>query len=457
MKKIAKLLIVLVLLSLLAILITAVAITRSTRSKVTELRQEIQEQGDPLYFSDLTPESIDFEGNAFIPLMEAEEELQAFRDFYMENFDSDSPEDLSTEQLQVLAKKVEDSAELYTQLDRILACTELEADTDYSAGLDALLNHVEVLRSFSFAIRARTIAYASQQKGDEALQSCIDGMQISRLMKDEYSLVAFLVSINIQRGMSDDAFHVISTTPTSDDARAEMVQELSLTDFRKSLTLALKGERSLGVQTFRDLREGKGQFASDIAPRIITGIGFGEAYINNDEATYIELINRSIESVNQPYAERKQVAEEIQAELDGGFGQLLTKLILPAVPSVSESVDAIDAKIRCLQVICRSRTEGDGILQNLPEDPFNNQPVKTSQTADGWIVYSVGLNLQDDGGDLGTPDQNLRETPDIGYGPLPSNSSPAPESPAPESPAPESPAPESPAPESPASALESTD
>lgn len=412
---------VLVFLSLSAILLAGFFIARTSRSKVMELRQEIRTQGDPLYFKDLAPSSVDFEGNAFIPLMKAKDELTEFRFFCRENFDFDTPNELSAEQLKTLFEKVEDSAALYEQINQILACTEFEADTDYAAGLDASLEHVEVLRAVADAIRAKTIAYVSNNNGNEALQSCLDGMRISRLMKDDPSLVGLLVSVAIQQQMSDDAFYVLSTCPTSDEVRKNLVQELSLADFKKSLSIALKGERALGVQIFQDLREGKGQFASDLKPRFSTGIGFWDAYVNNDEATYIQTMNRIIESVDQSHVKQKQLAQKISAELDDGFGQILTKLILPAVLGVPANVDAINAKIRCLQVVCRSLTEGDGIEEDLPEDPFNAQTLMANKTAAGWLVYSVGLNLQDDGGDLGTPDQNLRETPDIGYGPLPSD------------------------------------
>lgn len=414
-----------VFLSLSTILLAVFFIARTSRSKVMDLRQEIRTKGDPLYFKDLAPTSVDFEGNAFIPLMEAKDELTEFGLYYRENFDFDTPSELSAEQLETLVKMVQDSAGLYKQISQILACTELEAETDYTAGLDATLEYLQVLRAAADAIQARTFAYVSKNNGDEALRSCLDGMRISRLMKDETNLVGLLVSIAIQQIMSDDSFYILSTCPTSVDIRTELVRELSLADFKKSLSIALKGERALGVQTFQDLREGKGQFARDIKPRFETGIGVWDAYVNNDEATYIQLMNRIIDSVDQSHGQRKQLAERISAQLDGGIGQILTKLILPAVLGVSTTVDAINAKIRCLQVICRSMSEEDGIEEGLPKDPFNDQTLVVNNTASGWLVYSVGLNLQDDGGDLGTRDQNFRETPDIGYGPLPSGSSAA--------------------------------
>lgn len=39
-------------------------------------------------------------------------------------------------------------------------------------------------------------------------------------------------------------------------------------------------------------------------------------------------------------------------------------------------------------------------LDALPVDPFTDQPVRYRRTADGYVVYSVGPNLRDDGGDL---------------------------------------------------------
>jgi hypothetical protein len=164
---------VLVFLSLSALLLAGFFIARTSRTKVIELRQDIRAQGDPLYFKDLAPTSVNFAGNAFIPLMEAKDELTEFRFFYKENFDFDTPSELSAEQLKTLVKKVEDSAGLYKQINQILACTELEADTDYTAGLDASLEYLQVLRAAADAIRARTIAYVSKNNGDEALRAAL--------------------------------------------------------------------------------------------------------------------------------------------------------------------------------------------------------------------------------------------------------------------------------------------
>jgi hypothetical protein len=64
----------------------------------------------------------------------------------------------------------------------------------------------------------------------------------------------------------------------------------------------------------------------------------------------------------------------------------------------------------------------DGPVEFMPADmkadPFTGGPLIVKKQKDGWLVYSVGMNLQDDGGDLSNVD-DLRKSPDIGFGPPP--------------------------------------
>jgi hypothetical protein len=46
-------------------------------------------------------------------------------------------------------------------------------------------------------------------------------------------------------------------------------------------------------------------------------------------------------------------------------------------------------------------------------DPFNGQPLHVKKLPQGWLVYSVGQNLVDDGGVLGSDPK----TSDVGVGP----------------------------------------
>jgi hypothetical protein len=73
------------------------------------------------------------------------------------------------------------------------------------------------------------------------------------------------------------------------------------------------------------------------------------------------------------------------------------------------------AQIRALRVLNAlvtlrvdpTETAAIGDLELPPEatlDPFNREPLKIKHADDGWIVYSVGENLADDGGAVTTED-----------------------------------------------------
>jgi hypothetical protein len=78
--------------------------------------------------------------------------------------------------------------------------------------------------------------------------------------------------------------------------------------------------------------------------------------------------------------------------------------------------------IRCLRVFNRllvqdpDGTKGLAIDQlGLPADaitdPYDGKPLRMMHGANGWKVYSVGQNLQDDGG-------RLDDQSDVGVGPI---------------------------------------
>ena len=85
------------------------------------------------------------------------------------------------------------------------------------------------------------------------------------------------------------------------------------------------------------------------------------------------------------------------------------------------------ALVRAVQIINalqkKSPIDGDKIPTmaelGLPDeagiDPFNGEPMIIKKLPDGWLVYSVGENLKDDGGKV---EEEANGPPlDVGFGP----------------------------------------
>ncbi|MBN2137728.1 MAG: hypothetical protein JW720_07970 [Sedimentisphaerales bacterium] len=64
-----------------------------------------------------------------------------------------------------------------------------------------------------------------------------------------------------------------------------------------------------------------------------------------------------------------------------------------------------------------------GLLQNLPMDPYSDKPLVYKTTADGFLLYSVGPNFEDDGGQQGKTEKgifkNWRKNGDTVFWPIP--------------------------------------
>ena len=62
------------------------------------------------------------------------------------------------------------------------------------------------------------------------------------------------------------------------------------------------------------------------------------------------------------------------------------------------------------------RTQSSSPTSALPveaiTDPYNGEPLHLKKLPEGWLIYAVGANLLDDGGDL----ENKK---DWGLGPIP--------------------------------------
>lgn len=54
-----------------------------------------------------------------------------------------------------------------------------------------------------------------------------------------------------------------------------------------------------------------------------------------------------------------------------------------------------------------------GYLTSVPNDPFNGRPLSYRRDGAAYVIYSVGANRRDDGGDVGAkvPDIGLRISP----------------------------------------------
>ncbi len=106
----------------------------------------------------------------------------------------------------------------------------------------------------------------------------------------------------------------------------------------------------------------------------------------------------------------------------------MTEILVPAINNARDLINhtlATERGVRVLNAI-QSRPDPESPVDlsdlKLPAeaiiDPYTGRPLLTKSTDDGWIVYSVGENGADDGGQVRL-DSDTYESLDIGVGPPP--------------------------------------
>jgi hypothetical protein len=140
--------------------------------------------------------------------------------------------------------------------------------------------------------------------------------------------------------------------------------------------------------------------------------GFG----NMQASAELELLAKFIAmtSAPGPYSEVKYKQSDMAASLGP---------VLKAQFEGVTRVKALICSLRVLNALQSHVTAGSNEVPKLTDlglpaeaitDPFTGTPLHVKKTPQGWLVYSVGPNLQDDGGKIDDPTNG-----DVGVGPPP--------------------------------------
>ena len=411
--------------ALFGVLLIVVAIMMWWTSRQVAARIEaIREAGDPVAFADLVPVPVDPADSAVTYLQRAykdacaiDAELNPLRE-NEEEYYRDSQLDRSFGGLlnEKGATCVREAISAYPEVIPLLvkACkcktylSPVDLTGDPSAAIASSIERASVVRGAARVLRLHAQLLAFDGQNDEAIQSGLAIMRLARLGDAEPFLIGHLVA-NAIRGLGCDAIALtLRAGPVSAASRAEIEQELAWQDSLADYAFCLKSERVFYIHSFRQ----QIPFPTRLLPNFLL-----------DESSGLDTFARLIKIADQP--RYKVSAELAEIEKQASQGGVLTALLSPALFASRGSEDRTQALMRCTRVL----TALDAFLEQEPTatptlqqldlpadakiDPLTGDPLKLKQTDNGWIVYSVGADLVDQGGNLGK-----ENTDDVGVGPL---------------------------------------
>ena len=381
--------------------------------RLEEKLAAIRTAGDPVSFSQLAPTAIPPERNAAVFLGRAQVGIEniskeLFNVYNQPGFIDGS---LSASDLKAIESALQGSPKIIPLLKQSADCTEYDPRIDYTVDAQGFIadsmSRLNSLRAVNRLLTARVHLLISQRNGEAALQTCLAMFRLARLI-DREPITGYLVSLACRSMAIQSSCAVLRAGPLQKSTYDALDAELARHDNTDAYVRTLKTERVLGIESFTSIRANTGYLQ----------IGF-----LRDECDYLDLISEQLEFASRPYS--AVVAADLNGRHQGRIGPL-SQTVLPALLQCRKACDRTRAKLRCLRVLnaIHSRlAEGDGSVQKVTDlglprdattDPFSEAPLKLKKTAAGWIVYSIGENLKDDGGDF-------NELHDIGVGPITPN------------------------------------
>lgn len=267
----------------------------------------------------------------------------------------------------------------------------LDGPSDFMEGLLPVISDVRNgYRYLSVSVRY----YRSRGEVDRGMDDIVTGL--CGLRRGPPCLVGHLVRVACLRLMLREAAETLSAGHVGDDAWNALDAGLAELDVNRWWEEAIRSERAYGLdQMERTLPLGR--------------YGPARPMYQNTLTYYLDTLDY--------YQSWRPEASDNPAERPPAKGfspwNKVVDLLVPAVEVSQNAGRTALAEIRCLRVQLRiwKRTAAAGekaeITWNaidLPEadktDPFSRQPLTIRRTEEGWVVYSVGRDLRDDGGEF---------------------------------------------------------
>jgi hypothetical protein len=296
---------------------------------------------------------------------------------------------------------------------------------DYRRGFHTLLPNVQSLRSGARILQLSSRVHLHGGNVDAAVEDILATLALARTLENEPSYISHLVRVAITNAALAGLAVALEHAEVTDGDLIRLQAALRQVDSRGVLQRAMQGERAsclLACQTF-----GLAEVSGDEAEQLVKE----SPRLPQDAVIILDYFGRLVEANDESpmalLAECKAIDAEMKSKMSSPLQRLRTPVASMSMPGNVAAVEAVlrgdaltrtaDAALACERF---RRQEGSwpqslnalvpAYLPSLPIDPFSGKPLVMKTLDDGRLIYSVGSNQVDDGGEL-----DERQRVDIGF------------------------------------------
>ena len=346
-------------------------------------------------------------------------------------------EPLAAETMSLMSEYLDDNREALLMLHEALAEIEhCRYPVDFSVGLDVQTPHLSDLSMGARLLQIEAISQTEKGMTELAVRSVISALKIGGSLTNEPDLGSQLYQRACWQRAVLSLERVVNRTDLTDEQLARLSEALADAEQHTNLLPALVGERCLVIAAFRmstaQLKAteffGGGPNESPLAVNLrVASFALRKfaGLMDKKAILCLDVANDCIESLKLPLERRHAVAEAVERRLGSTSRNDLLLNLTQQFPRVIVEFDAF-ARLRTARValaVQRYRLAAGALpdtltdlvpayLDSIPGDPFDGNELRYRKLEPGFVVYSVGKDLSDDGGRERQPTGQEARRPD---------------------------------------------
>lgn len=322
-------------------------------------------------------------------------------------------EPLPAEMKILIAEYIADNNEALELLHEGAAIEHCRYPIDLSAGFETKLPPLSEIRKAVFLLKLEAVLHAENGDGESAVRSAKSSFGIARSLAKESIVISQLVRVACQSFAVTTIEYCINRIELKDEQLVELIECVHNSERISDISCAFVGERCNGISFFKA--------PESVNPDLINGIPFrpvlelfeAAGLVDADAIIYLDIMEEYIKSVRFPLHKRLDAVKAVDAKLRSKSKiHILLHSLMPALSRIT-TIDLRNiAQLRTARValaIERYRLAAvklpdaltdlvPAYLDSVPADPFDSNELRYRKLEPGFVVYSIGEDLSDDGG-----------------------------------------------------------
>ena len=322
---------------------------------------------------------------------------------------------LDEEMKALIGQVLDDNQKVFELLRQATTLRSSRYPTDLSQGHAALLPHLGDLRKLVYLLCLKAFVEIERGQSKAAVDALADAFHVADSMAQEPLSISQLVRQACQTVAVSATERVTNRISLEEQCLARLDEILSTAYDPNASICGFVGERCATIQVF-ELPDNLGLapvFAANepslLQLRLAQALGQTDRFL----VRYIDLTERQIAALSLPPHERMSVAREIESQASqlrkeykspGFFMASLGPFIENDLVNLARlHVAHVGVAVERYRVAHGALPDHlnelvPAFLETAPTDPYDGQPLRYRRLSPGFVVYSIGKDLSDDGG-----------------------------------------------------------